>query len=144
MSGTGNLISDVVNLLFTRVRLWFGFVTAKRKPMAQKLFINNTEYLIQGTLAVRKGSDRGNALYTVSFTINPRTQQNVSYGDVHNPHADGLEISAIENGIIVLTEQINMQEGGISDKEFNLNDTIYINMNDHHHFMITAANTWTI
>lgn len=144
MSGTGNLISDMVNHLFTRVRLWFSIITATKKQMARKLFVNNTEYLIQGTLAVRQGSNTGTALYTVSFTINPRTQQNVNYGDLHNPYADGLEVSAIENGTVVLTEQITMQEGGITDKEFNTNDTIYINMTDSNRFMITAANTWTI
>jgi hypothetical protein len=113
--------------------------------MAQKLFVNNTAYTVNGNLGVRLGSTPGQELNSVDFTLSPgpNSQQYVQYGDANDPYMDELELTAIADGGAILSDQVVLQRGGSVDNEFNMNDTIYVAMQGNN-FVITTANTWTV
>lgn len=111
--------------------------------MAQKLMVNSTSYIIQGTITVRSGSTPGQDSGTADFTLQPNSQAMVPYGDANDPYMDALTLSAITNGSIILSDQIVITRGSSLDNEFNMNDTIYIAISNNN-FTITSANTWTI
>lgn len=110
--------------------------------MAQKKFVNNTSYEIQGTLEVRAGDQPGTTLNAVNFVVAPNSSQMVTYGDASNPYMDALQISGVTNGAVVLTDQIVIGRSSELDNLFNMNDTIYIAMNGQN-FNVTSGNTWT-
>ena len=105
--------------------------------------VNNTPYTVVGTFTVRMGSQPGNDSGTVSFTLAPNSQQMVPYGSSSNPYMDALTVSAEANGAVILSDQIIIVRGSNLDNEFNMNDTIYLAIQDNT-FLITSANTWTV
>lgn len=112
--------------------------------MARKLMVNNTDYEINGTIVVRKGSQPGEDDGAVDFKLakGPGTQEFVNYGSEQNPYVDQLTISAMTNGAVVLSDQIVITRGSELDNMFNMNDTIYIAL-DGESVKITSGNTWT-
>jgi hypothetical protein len=113
--------------------------------MAQKLFVNNTPYLINGTIGVRAGSQPGQELNSVDFTLQPGpgSQQYVQYGDPNNPYMDSLQLTVIADGGAILSDQVIIDRSSPLDNQFNMNDTIYIAMQGTS-FVVTTGNTWTV
>lgn len=113
--------------------------------MAQKLFVNNTPYTVNGDIGVRQGSQPGNELNSVQFTLDPGpgTQKMVPYGDPSDPYMDSLQLTAIADGGAIVSNQIILIRGSSLDNEFNMNDTIYIALQNNM-FVVTSGNTWTV
>jgi hypothetical protein len=112
--------------------------------MAQKLMVNQTNYTINGTLTVRSGNNPGGQEWgQVPFILQPNSQEMVPYGDANDPYVDQLEISAMTDGAVLLTDQIVITRGSALDNQFNMNDTVYINISAQN-VEITTANTWTV
>ncbi len=112
--------------------------------MAQKKFVNNTPYVIEGIIGVRDGQEPGQTLDTVNFELpaGPGNNLMVAYGDDSNPFMDSLEISAMSDGAVIMTDQIIITRSSALDNEFNMNDTVYIAMSGQN-FNVTSGNTWT-
>jgi len=110
--------------------------------MAQKLFVNQTAYTLNCQISVRLGSTPGQELTTVNFALNPNSQQMVPYGDPNDPYIDQLEVNAVTNGAVVLSQQIVIARSSDLDNQFNMNDTVYLNLQGQS-FVVTTANTWT-
>ncbi len=111
----------------------------------QKFFVNQTAYIINGTIIVRLGSTPGQESGQVSFTLNPNQSLMVPYGDPSDPYVDQLTLSAMvdNGGAVVLSDQVVITRGSNLDNLFNTNDTVYINVvNDN--FVINTGNTWTV
>lgn len=111
--------------------------------MAQKLFVNQTGYTINGDLTVRAGSTPGKVLTVVSFSVDPNGRTMVPYGDANDPYVDQLEVSVLTDGAVVLSDQIVIVRSSPLDNDFNMNDTIYINLQGQS-FVLTFGNTWTV
>ncbi len=112
--------------------------------MVQKLFINQTNYMVNGIIVVRQGDNPGTDLpTTVNFTVEANSQQMVPYGDANDPYVDQLTLSGLADGGLVLSDQIVMTRGSALDNLFNMNDTVTITL-EASSFVITTSNTWTV
>lgn len=110
--------------------------------MAAKLIVNQTPFLLSGTLTVRNGDEPEDGNYEeVGFEVEPNNESMIDYGDSSNPYLNGFSCQVqVKEDFIYYQENVSNRGDG-ADGRFNTRDTFIIFMAQNQLIMDTS-NGW--
>ena len=94
--------------------------------MAEKTFINTTDYELVVDLTVRRGETPGQAGRPVNFKMLPHTESQIPYGENKDPYLDGILVKATWDGSMIAATAQTTTRGSRVDRAMNMNDHVIV------------------